>query len=1003
MDSNGFLWIGTIDGLNRFDGKSVKIYRHNPADDASISDNFIHGILEDEMGMLWIGTRDGGINKFNPKTETFSRFRHDETDSLSIPAAPVYLLIKDKDGDFLASIGDKAFGVFTPERNEFRAAEIRSRSSDREKELFSPNAFIQFNDGSLLCASFSGLYYISAGEMQAFKTGVSKNILYAQEIKVISSLNSQNFSRLTVTHNQYLNVYVKNNGILNIQINRLPDYVQESMRAGMSNTRNCCRAIENDTYLMAATPNRGLMLEHKKTGKRMYKDVYVDGKLFVATALYRDPRNGLWAYSWGNGFIRIEEQAAIQLIKPEHYPNMGPPFILALEEEPNKGVWFGGRDGLYFMDAVRDEVIRYPLLSEFFAKTEIWAFERDKEGLWVSTVAEGLFFVPVNEQGKPGKPIRNFTPENSILRSYSLHHILMDSRGWLWVGYEGDGLQLIKNPSDLFTKTPANVIHFSQNTDSEHKIGGNKIRRIYEDRNGNIWLATMNNGFTEIAINNRQVQQIRVLRHDPENTNSISFNDGRSMYQQNDNTYWFATYGGGITRWNSSNNTFKRIGTQQGLPNNSTYGILPESDNIHLWISTNNGLARLNTQTLSFQTFGERDGLQNKEFNTGAFLKLKDGKLAFGGIGGFNIIDPVKLHFNNKKPSVKLTSIRVFNEPFVTDTAGAYLKKLTLPYDQNFLSFEFAALDFDSPSENSYAYKMDGIDEDWVHTGNRNFADYPNLKPGLYSFKVKAANSDGVWNEDGVTLSLQITPPWWQTRWFRVLYGTLVIIGFIAGIRYIAQRRLRKQLHKMEIENRLKSERERISRDLHDHVGAQLANIISGLSLIEKYSMKNMQERAAELMNSLRGDAHVTITQLRETIWALNQNSLSIEGFIDHLKDYFNAQSALNKQLDVRYINNINEEVILSSVQALNLFRIIQEAAQNTLKYAEASTFTLTFTLKDNLMQVYIKDDGNFKAENSNYNGGHGLGNMRKRALEIGGVLELCKENGTEITVSFAV
>jgi signal transduction histidine kinase len=207
----------------------------------------------------------------------------------------------------------------------------------------------------------------------------------------------------------------------------------------------------------------------------------------------------------------------------------------------------------------------------------------------------------------------------------------------------------------------------------------------------------------------------------------------------------------------------------------------------------------------------------------------------------------------------------------------------------------------------------------------------------------------------------------------------------------------------MEVENKLRNERERISRDLHDHVGAQLANIISGLSLVEKYNEKKNTERSAELMNSLRGDANVTIKQLRETIWALNQSSLNIEAFVDHLKTYFKSQSALSDKLQVNYHQNIDEDLTLSSTQALNVFRIIQEAAQNTLKYAEADNINIYFSKNNGMITVRIKDDGKFRENGQSLNGGYGFGNMKKRAEELDGSLEVNTENGTEIKLMFSI
>ena len=417
----------------------------------------------------------------------------------------------------------------------------------------------------------------------------------------------------------------------------------------------------------------------------------------------------------------------------------------------------------------------------------------------------------------------------------------------------------------------------------------------------------------------------------------------------------------------------------------------------------NNGLSRLNTKTLQFTNFTISDGLQNNEFNTGAYYKTQDSSLVFGGVNGFNIIDPEKLAVPHDAPAVYLTEIRLFDTPIESDSTAIFKKHLKLNYTQNFLSFEFAALELSAPSEISYSYRMDGVDESWVRAGNRAFASYPNLAPGNYTFAVKAANSYGEWDSPEAQLSITISPPWWQTIWFRAMAGSLLLIAFAGSIRYFSQRNLRKQVRRMEIENRLRNERERISRDLHDHVGAQLANIISGLSLVDKYTEFNQIEKSTELMKSLKGDAEVTIKQLRDTIWALNQNELTVQQFADHLGNYFKSQSALSELIKIQCTISDNENTVLSSTQALNLFRIIQEASQNTLKYAGAEHLDIHFKRQNGELRLSISDDGTFKGDAKTFNSGYGMLNMKKRAEEIGADLRVFTDNGTTITLSLEV
>lgn len=998
MDQNGFLWVGTIDGLNRFDGKGVKIFRQDASDSTSISNSFIHGILPDDERNIWIGTRHGGINKFDPVTERFQHFQYSEENKNSIPSAPLNLFFKDHDGTFWASVGEESFGFFDPLSGDYQKAEIRDLETD--KHISSPNTVVIFNDGSMIGASFSGLFYITKRELDVFREDDQKKIIEAEQIDLSSFGALPNLNRLLIDKNGSVWFSGDSETILKVNASVLSESVKSSIDSGTQIELSGRHFIELGDYLIYGADGHGICAKNILTGDNSCEEILVGGEPFSPTKLYQDLNGGVWAASWGSGFVRLKERTTFKLFNSSNQPKMTTNFMLAFEDEPGKGLWFGGSNGLYFLKAETQSIATESIISETFRDRSIWSLERDTNGLWVVSNRRGLFFIPLNSQGMVSGEIKKFIPENSFISSYFLHQVFIDSRGWMWLGYEGNGLQLIRKPKTILNSEPVQAKQFLPGATQENAIGGFKIRKIHEDRNGDIWLATMQNGFTKIEIEDGIVKDIFVLKHDPDNQNSISFNDGRSIYHQNDSTYWFATYGGGINRWNAYTGEFLRLGTDQGLANNSTYGILPDVDESHIWISTNSGLSRLNTETLEFNTYTPEEGIQNLEFNTGAYHQLSNQKLVFGGIGGFNIIDTEKLKINNSPPPIYLTDIKLFNKSYQGDTSAAFKKYLELDYNQNFLSFEFAALDFVNPSDNQYAYKMEGVDNEWVQSGTRNFADYPNLESGSYIFRVKAANSDGVWNEAGISLPVKITPPWWETLWFRITAGTILFAGFILGIRYFLLRRLREQIRRMEMENKLRKERERISRDLHDHVGAQLANIKTGLSLADKYSKADNKEKSSSLMNSIMNDAELTIKQLRETIWALNQDRLTTCEFMEHLKLYFRNQTSYNEMLDIEYHHDIDKEVELSAIQALNIFRIIQEASQNTLKYAEASNFEISMIKKNGRLKIILEDDGKFKGKSGSNNSGYGLGNMKKRAREIEGEMTINTTDGTKIVLN---
>ncbi len=996
QDSRGFLWIGTMDGLNRFDGQHFEIYRHNPADSTTISDSFIHGIFERSDGKLWIGTRDGGFNILDPKTNNIRRIEYRNDNKFNVPNRPSNLMFEDSEGFFWIGFFASSMGTFDDATQRYIPIALELEVTERP--ISSVNSVLEFSDGSFLISSLEGLFHIRQEEIARFRENPAKAGPITVERVLFSKKNP--FPETNA-------LYIDNEGALwgemvgigfeKVELLGFPEHVQLSVKSGVLSTSSDNVVIERESYLLFGAGGGAIEYIDKVTNNRQRIRVS-EKEITGSSRIFLDNDGNIWFATWGGGLFILEEKKGIELYNSTN----GLPFdfMLAFADDTN-GTWIGSNGGLAFLGE-DGRITPYNGNESGLDNVNIWSLWRDDLGLWISTRFSGLYFISNNSIESGTLTARNFNPDNSLILYEDVHQVLRDSRGWLWLGYQGNGVQIIKNVEEWLNGAPANVQLLSDET-PEPAINSRSIRKFYEDNDGNIWIATTDNGFNYVKFNDQAVSEITTFEYHSDSNEGLSHPDGRNILQQNDSTFWFASYGGGITRWRSSSNSLLNLRTNDGLANNSTYGVLADKNERFIWISTNNGISRLDTESLRFTNFTTADGLQNNEFNTGAYLKKQDGRLVFGGVGGFNIIDTEELALDEKTPPVFISEINVFNEPLKTDTAAIFRQQLTLPYDQNFLSFEFSALDLSQPQFVQFAYKLTGVDEEWVYSGNRNFADYPNLEPGEYLLQVKAANSDGFWNEEGVSLSLTINPPWWQTIWFRIMAALSIITAFGLIIRHYSQRKLKVQIRKMEIEQKLRGERERISRDLHDHVGAQLANIMSGLSLVDKYNEFGEKEKSSDLMNSLRGDAEVTINQLRETIWALNQNALTLEEFSDHLKSYLKNQSALTSALRVHVEVQEDTEVTLSSTQALNLFRIIQEASQNTLKYAKAQNLQIRIEQVHKAVLILVRDDGTFRKKGSDFNGGYGMTNMQKRAHEINAQFSVDTSNGTEIKVRLPI
>ncbi len=998
-DSYGFVWISTMDGLSRFDGKSVKIYRHIPNDINTLSDSFIHGLFEHKSGNFLIGTRDGGLNILNPKTDRITRINSSTYPSSNFPKAPINVIFEDTKGFLWLGFFTNSIGHFDYEAKKFFPTQLVEKGTGRQ--IYSTNSILELNDGAFLLSSLNGLFYISSKEVEKFRSSPdSGNEVFADRIFFSAEYPSPNTDSIFLDSEGGVWINLVGEGFRKINPSMFSESIYESIATGTARSSVQKLYLERGDYIIKGHTAGDIELINKKTQQeQIIPVVNVEGAVGAST-LFEDEFGNLWFYTWGGGFFRLKEKKGIKLFTNKSGAEKLPStFVLAFEEEET-GMWIGTNEGLAFLNNNDGFNVISKKINDRIGS--IWSLEKDNQGLWVATRTKGLFLIPEKSIKNWNPELISFDKENSLLPNDNVHQVVKDSRGWLWLGFQGEGIRVIKNPKQWISGQPANTLTL-KNDGEVASINSNSIRKIYEDKAGNMWVATTDNGFNYLTFSGERLVDVQFFENDSNSTLQIPHRDGRSVYQQNDSTFWFATYGGGIIRWTRGTNQLLTLQTPEGLPNNSVYGILGDENPNYIWMSTNNGLGRLETKDFSFTTFTKEDGLQNNEFNTGAFFKSSNGNLYFGGVNGFNIINTKELSVNEHPPKVFLTGIHLFNEEFKRDSAAVFIRNLKLNYDENFLSFEFIGLDYEEPLSNSYAYKMEGIDPGWVYSGNRNFADYPNLKPGNYTFRVKAATKYGAWNEEGASLSVQILPPWWQTWWFRTVYISLLLGAFIGLVRYYSQRKLKEEIRQMEIKNKLRNERERISRDLHDHVGAQLANIISGLSLIDKYAEVDNKEKSASMMKSLKGDAEVTIKQLRETIWALNQNELTLEGFTNHLNTYFKNQSALTEQLSLKIDSEQDKVTKLSATQALNLFRIIQEASQNTLKYANAKNLEINLRRQNGSLEVFIKDDGTFKGDQQSFNGGYGLNNIQKRAKEIFGDVEFKTEEGTEIRVKIPI
>lgn len=470
-------------------------------------------------------------------------------------------------------------------------------------------------------------------------------------------------------------------------------------------------------------------------------------------------------------------------------------------------------------------------------------------------------------------------------------------------------------------------------------------------------------------------------KYDRKNKNGLSDQVVSSVNQENDSIFWICTHTG-LNRLNVKTNRFTHFFEQDRLVNNVVYEMLRDDDG-NYWISSNGGISKLDPKTNRFRNYTAEDGLQSNEFNANAALKSSTGEFYFGGINGFNVFHPRKILHDTTSPTVMLQHYKVYDKTFIPhpDASGS---GVALAYDQNYLTFQFAALEFSAPEKIQYAYKLENFDDDWIDAGNKREAVYTNLDPGRYVFKVRAANPDGYWNEAEASMIFRIAPPYWKTWWFTVL----VVIA-ILGIAYT--------IHRYRLAQSLKVERLRnkIASDLHDEVGSSLTRISIYSDLLQNNTVEN---ESKNYLHDISNMSREIVGTMSDIVWSIDNRSDSFGALLLRMKD-FASEVLQAKNIEMEFTTaGIDENRILDPALKQNLYLIFKESINNIVKHAHATHVKVNIANKDGRFFMTIQDNGKGIPHNKAHKG-NGLRNMERRAKAIEATFVLQNHQGTLLSI----
>jgi diguanylate cyclase (GGDEF)-like protein len=799
QDRNGLMWFGTQDGLNRFDGYRFVTFKHDPHVPESLSNDWIWALHEDREGTLWIGTDGGGLNRLDADSETFTALRSSKDDPKSLSSDRVRALLEARNGVLWVGTDgaglnrfDRATQTFVRFRHDPKNPD--SLSSDRIRGLLEDRSGLLW-----IATDGGGLNRLdpATGRVQRYRHDPADPRSLSHD-RVRTVLEDRDGAIWAATYQGGLNRLERGGRFERFQHDAArPGTLADDRLRALYQDRSGTLWVGSDAGLDEWAAERGFVnYRHDPTDPQSLSDDRV-------TAVFQDRGGVLWVGTAGTGINRwnmATQSFALHRVDPKAPSTLSNNTVQAFATEGPDVVWIGTYAGLNRLDRRTGVYTHYrhdPKNPSSISDDRVMSLLVDRTGrLWAGTLEGGLNLF--DRARGTFKRYRHEPKDDASLAGNGITTIREGQDGSLWLGIYRGGL-------NRFDPATGKVTHrFRHDPGNPSSLADDTVFALHEDAGGTLWVGLLNGGLDRL---DRAAGGFTHHRHDPARPDSLGHDTVFSVHEDRHGTLWVGTQAGGLARWDAADRqagraVFRNYGERDGLPNDNVYGIL-EDDAGDLWLSTNRGLSRLDPRAQSFRNFDASHGLARNEFNFGAYHRAATGEMFFGTNGGFSSFVPERVIMNAHVPEVVLTSFQKLNQEVPRRDVPAG-QDVLLTHRDYVVSFEFAALDYAAPERNRYAYRLEGLDRDWVQAGAERRATYTNLAPGRYLFRVKAANGDGVWNENGLAMNVRVLPPPWRTWWAYAIYVLLVAAAVGRYVRRQAQERARADEYRKRLETEVR-------------------------------------------------------------------------------------------------------------------------------------------------------------------------------------------------------
>ena len=797
QDSDGMMWFGTENGLNRYDGYEFNYFRRERGNTNALGNDFIFDIAEDHLGNLWLATNGGGLAKLNRKSGQVTNYRNDPDDSNSVASNVIRRLLIDDSG--IVWIGTRGGGLdrFDPSTEAFTHVDLGVDADIATGTIF---ALHRDAAGSLWVGGDHGLTQLD--------TETNDAVHYLPDAANPAAISEHSVRAVFEDSDGQLWVGSYGGGLsrLHRTAGTFEHFVHDAADpATISNDRVSSIYEDSDGRLWVGT-TKGLNLIDRTTGaavRYLADDTDVSSlRDNNITTIFEDRHGLMWfgtkwqglntwnPRSWAYGFEPAKEITS----SGESQPN-----VMSIVTDGSDRVWIGTfGDGLNVVNRATGEIRKYrndPASDYRIDDDRVMSLMRDRSGrIWVGTMRSGITVLQpdtnesVTFQHDPGDA--SSLSANGIMAMYE------DRNGLVWVGTFGGGISRYNPETGVFTR-------FTADPADPRALSSNRVTSFAEDQDGRIWIGTDSGGLNLFEPATGAFHQ---FRHDPNDPATLAADTIYSVNVDATNTVWIGTNGGGLDRVVGNpaypaTLTFANTSQVDGLANNVIYGV--QFDNAGwIWMSTNYGVSRFHPETGEIKNLHRKDGLQSEEFNFGAHHRAESGELFFGGHNGFNAFTPEAITPSKVIPLIALTGFFITGDSTKADLPTEMTEGFEISWKDDVVAFEFAVMDYAAPELNRFAYKLEGFDEDWIDLGNRNRITYTDLDDGNYLLRVKAANSEGVWNEAGFAVPIRVTAAPWDSWW--AYLGYIAVIAQLGGALWLGHKR--KLRREEEYSHRLEQE-----------------------------------------------------------------------------------------------------------------------------------------------------------------------------------------------------